>query len=452
MREFRQKHGRAGERYWGISFKAKPGEPVETIVTEWGAIIDGKRKAHGTTEDRPGPKGKSGTKGYVTAENNAIFNTDRLIRKKMEEGYEEVGLDGRPLLGGSADEIYHDRPLPKNLCFSKPRNSVPPSTIEKLERAGDLILTRKLNGMMIIAHLDSDGDPHLYSRRMDNVTELFPHLVTSLGPQGMKFSGESILLFEAFTGEGNTQDEFEAVQGVMRSKTPRALALQEKNGWVKFYLFRVPMWKGVFVEKNHTCWQMCEFIENVFTDRFLEERHVAVEDQFLFALQNIELPHHEAMALAADYGWEGFVAYQRSATLGEYSFSFHGTPDRPACCFKIKPVYEDDFVAYWEPDKGTTDMPRGSYGSGKNSSTVGSISLYQYNMDRELIFICECSGFTDEDRKYLEKAADYPAVVQVEYTNRSYISKGRKTNALQFPRFIRVRMDKTPKECFNPAL
>lgn len=447
MREFRQEHGRAGERYWGISFKAKPGEPVETIVTEWGAIVSGKRKAHGTTEDRPGPKGKKGTKGYVTAEDNAIFNMDRLIRKKMEEGYVEVGLDGRPLLGGSADEIQHDRPLPKNLCFSKPRNSMSTSTIEKLERAGDLILTRKYNGMMVIAHLDSDGEPNLYSRRMDNVTELFPHLVTSLGPRGMKFPGESILLFEAFSGEGNTQDEFEAVQGVMRSKTKRALGLQEKNGWIKFYLFRIPMWKGEFLEKTHTCGQMCELIENTFTDRFLDERNTLVKGRFLYPLQNIELPYPEAMALAEKYGWEGFVCYQKSATLGGYSFSFHGTPDRPSCCFKLKPVYEDDFVAYWEPDKGTEKMPRGSYGSGKNSDTVGSISLYQYNKNKELVFICECSGFTDEDREYLKRAADYPAVVQVEYTNRSYVSKGRKTNALQFPRFVRTRMDKKPKEC-----
>jgi len=450
MREFRQQHGRSGERYWMIGFEAAPGAPVETITTEWGAIIKGKRKKHGDTKDRPGPKGKPGTKAYVTAEANACFNADRLIRKKMEEGYAEVGLDGRPLLGGTADEIRHDQPLPKNLCFSKPRNSVSAGYAEKLERAGQLLLTRKVNGMMVISHIDHEGEAHLYSRRLDDVTELFPHMTLALGPSGMRFPPESILLWEAFMGEGNTADEFEAVQSVMRSKPARALQLQEEGGLVKFYLLRIPLWKGTALEKINTCEQQCHLIENTFTDRFLE--YFVDSEPFLFPLENVEVPLPEAMTLVEKHGWEGFVAYERAEVMGEYSYSFHGKPDRPKCCFKIKPVYEDDFVAFWEPEKGTKEMPRGSYGSGKNSSSVGSISLYQYNMAGELIYICECSGFTDDDREYLEKAADYPAVAQVEYTNRSYVSKGRKSNALQFPRFMRLRTDKKVEECFNPAL
>jgi len=452
MREFRQQHGRSGERYWLLGYEAAPGKPIETITTEWGAIVDGKRKSHGKTKDRPGPKGKPGTKAYMTAEENACFNADRLIRKKLEEGYVETGLDGRPMLGGTADEINHSQPLPKNLCFSKPRNSVPIAFAEKLEKAGDLLLTRKINGMMVAAHIDAEGEPHLYSRRMDDVTEVFPHLVRALGPQGMKFPAASVLLFEAFSGEGNTQDEFETVQSVMRSKPARAISLQEENGWIKFYLFRIPVWKGAHLEQSNTCETQCHLIENTFSDKFMEERNTAVEGRFLFAIDNVELPLADAMFHAEKYGWEGFVAYQRSAVMGSYSFSFHGKPDRPSCCFKIKPVYEDDFVVFWEPAKGTKEMPRGSYGSGKNSETVGTISLYQYNQAGKLIYICECSGFTEEDREYLEKAIDYPAVAQVEYTNRSYVSKGRKSNALQFPRFVRLRTDKKVEECVNGEL
>jgi hypothetical protein len=452
MREFRQKHGRSGERYWMIGFEAEPGAPVETIVTEWGAIKDGKRKQHGKTKDRPGPKGKEGTKGWVSAQDNACFNSDRLIRKKVEEGYVEVGLDGRSLVGGSADEIVHDQPLPKNLCFSKPRNSISQKALLKLEQNDDLILTRKYNGMMVIAHIDREGDAHIYSRRMDEVTGHFPHLERALGRTGMAFPPESILLFEAFLGEGCSQDEFEAVQSVMRSKEDRAVRLQQENGWVKFYLFRVPIWKGAHLEEINTCEQQCLLIENTFTDRFLDNRNTAVDGQFLFPLENVEVSVSEALGLAERYGWEGFVGYQKSATMAGYSFSFHGKPDRPGCCFKLKPVYEDDFVAYWEPEKGTKEMPRGSYGSGKNSDTVGTISLYQYNEAGELIYICECSGFTEEDREYLAKAAEYPTTVQIEFTSRSYVSRGRKSNALQFPRFSRMREDKEPEECVNPVL
>lgn len=451
MREFRQQHGRSGERYWMIGFEAAPGEPIETITTEWGAVVDGRRKFHGKTKDRPGAKGKKGTKAFMTAEENACFNADRLIRKKLEEGYIEAGLDGRPLLGGTADEIRHDQPLPKNLCFSKPRNSVPIHYAEALEHKGDLLLTRKINGMMVIAHMDREGEPHFYSRRMDEVTELFPLLHLALGPSGLKIPAESILLFEAFTGEGNTQDEFEAVQGIMRSKLVRALEKQEETP-AKFYLFRIPIWKGTILEQVNTCETQCHLIENTFTDLFLSYFEGREEEQFLFPLENVDLPLPEAMALVEKHEWEGYVAYQRSEIMGGYSFSFHGKPDRPKCAFKIKPVYEDDFVAFWEPEKGTKEMPRGSYGSGKNSTTVGTLSLYQYDLNRKLIYICECSGFTTADRGYLEKAAEYPTVVQVEYTNRSYMSKGRKSNALQFPRFVRVREDKAVDECTNDQL
>jgi hypothetical protein len=335
-----------------------------------------------------------------------------------------------------------------------------------LEKADDLVLTRKYNGATVIAHMDKEGEAHLYSRRMDDLSWHFPHLTAALNKGGMAMPPESILLFEAFMGEGNTQDEFEAMQSVMRSKAVRAQGLQDGSvepkdlsagavaamSWAKFYLYRVPIWKGEHLEEINTCGQQCELIENTFFDRFLGSRNTLVDGQYLYALENVEVSVAGALDMAKRYGWEGYVAYQKSAKMAGYSFSFHGKPDRPICAFKIKPVHEDDFIAFWEPEAGTKEMPKGSYGSGKNSSTVGTISLYQYNSAGELVYICECSGFNDDDREYLDKAADYPEVVVIEYSNRSYRSKGRKSNALLHPRFDRVRTDKLPDECVNPDL
>lgn len=459
IREFRQQHGRAGDRYWSIGFgPTPPGEPPETIVTEWGSIKNGKRKKHGETSDRPGPKGKVGTKAYVSACDNACFNIDRQIRKKMEEGYVEVGLDGRPLTGGPIEsinpdvsgEIPFDGPLPKNLCFSKPKNTVPRKHILALEESGNLILTRKVNGMMVIAQVDSEGVVRLYSRRMDPLTDHFPHLVVALDSF---IPVNSILLFEAFMGDGNKKSDLLKVQAVMRSKPDRALELQRTDQWMSFYLFRIPVWKGEYLEKKMTCEQMCHLIENSFTDRFDEYEDLET-GRFLYAIENFEGTVEEAEALAAKYEYEGWVGYQRDAKFGDYSFSFHGKPDRPSCCFKMKPEFEDDFIAEFDPDKATKYTKQGSWGTGKNTGKLGTMSLFQMDPETgEIIYICEVgSGFTDEQREEFADPSKFPMVVTVKFTSRQYTSEGDATNALEFPRFHQVHPDKTVGEVYNPKI
>ena len=133
---------------------------------------------------------------------------DRAVRKKTEEGYVEIGLDGRPLVGGpiAATEILHDQPFPKNLCFSKPKNSV---------KDEQLIYTRKVNGMCVPVQVMEDGTVKVYSRRMDDISAKFPQLV--YGIQKIKVPPMSVLLFEGFVGDGNTKREFEAFQSIINS-------------------------------------------------------------------------------------------------------------------------------------------------------------------------------------------------------------------------------------------
>lgn len=462
MQEFRQKQGRTGERYWQIWFEAPPGQPVETVGTAWGAITDGKHTEHGKTKDRPGDKGKKGTKAYMTAAENAAFVYDRSIRKKMEEGYREVGLDGRPMVGGKTpvgmhveEGIDHTMGLPKNLCFSKPRNRLSDERIKRLEEDNDLLFTRKVNGMMVIAHVMHSGLVSLYSRRMDTLTYHFPHLVRALGPTGMGFPPDTILLFEAFLNEGNDRRDLLEVQSVMRSKAQRATELQEAKGPMHFYLFRIPVWKSVELEKQNTCEEQAYLIENTLADRFIDwrdEHKPWSKIQFLHPIEIFEGSVVEALAMAEDQGYEGWVCYQRSAVMGKYSYGFHGKPDRPDCCFKLKVFQEDDFIAYFDPGGATKQRPMGSFGSGKNSNRVGTLSLYQLDPKGIEFYICEVgSGLSDEQRDSLLES-DYPIVVQVKFEERFYVLEGDKSNALSLPSVIGIRDDKDPRECVNDQL
>ena len=448
MREFRQRLGRGQERYWMIDIRK------DTVITNWGAVVDGKHREHGHTEDKVQPKGKENTKAFMSAKENAVFTHDRAIRKKTEEGYVELGLDGKPLLGGAADEILHDRPLPKNLCFSKPKNSVTDSVVQKLDREKRSIYTRKMNGMMVIAHIREDGTVHLYSRRMDPVTALFPHMVEALSD--LRVPPRSILLFEAWRGKGNSKKDMALIQEVMNSDPDLAIAKQQRTGWARFYLFRVPILDGIHLEAKYTNEVNILTIEDAFTDRFLDYKHRDA-GKFLSALEVLGgVNDQEAMRFAEEHGFEGWVVYDKDACLGDKSFCFTGKPDRPSCCFKRKKSEEDDFIAYFGPGKRTKERPMGSFGTGKNRERVGTLSLYQLNKTGEEVYICEVgSGLSDAERITLalpEHKKAYPIVVQVECEERFYKSAGDKTNALQLPRVSQIRKDKMWEECVNPEL
>ena len=445
MREFRQRLGRGQERYWMIDLKK------DTVITMWGAVVDDKHKEHGHTEDKVQPKGKAGTKAFMGAKENAVFTHDRAIRKKTKEGYVELGLDGKPLLGGAADEILHDRPLPKNLCFSKPKNSVADSVVAKLDSEKRSIYTRKVNGMMVIAHIREDGTVHLYRRRMDPVTALFPHLVEALSD--LRIPPRSILLFEAWRGEGNSKKDMALIQEVMNSNPDLAISKQQATGWAHFYLFRVPILAGIHLEAKYTNEVNILTIEDAFVDRFLSYIHHKA-GQFLSALEVYNgVDDREAMRFANEHDFEGWVVYDKDACLGDKSFCFTGKPDRPSCCFKRKKSEEDDFIAYFFPEKGNKVRPLGRYGTGENRERVGTLSLYQLNSDREEVYICEVgSGFSDEQRTKWVSDRKWPKVAQVEFEERFYKSAGDKTNALQLPRLSQVRTDKKPEECINPEL
>ena len=170
----------------------------------------------------------------------------------------------------------------------------------------------------------------------------------------------------------------------------------------------------------------------------------------------------EAAEHAKKHGLEGWVVVDPNAIYGNKGWNLKGKPDRPNTCAKLKPRFEDDFIAYWDPDKDIGEWGTGKHERGKLVTLpdgsqvihggVGAVGLYQYNDSGELVFISKCSsGMTYEFQSKLT-SADFPMVIQVEYVDRTYISDGEKTNALRHPTFLRVRDDKVRTECMNERL
>jgi hypothetical protein len=428
----------------------------------WQIEVDGKhiRTASGdlggtmTPSTDEGQEKNVGRANYVSAEQNAQDLAERRIKSKLRGGYVEQGSGDQIIELSSLTELDLRKPLPLQLRFYKPVNALSKALLDLLER-GEAVLTRKRDGEMVPIVKDENGVCHIFSRNMLETPHhedtpwvaRFEHIMDEVESDSRIPNG-SIMLGDLV---GTPEDDNRwYVAKVIKSKTDRANELQNQQGPLFFYCWDIPLWGGDDLMEE-TPGTRFELIKETFGD-----------SEFLLPIETFELhelathatdmsPVEVAKAYAIERGWEGWVVVDPDGNYGDRAYNFRGKADRPGqFCGKLKPSYEDDFVAYWDPDNGM-----GTYGRGKNIGQVGSVSLFQYDSDGARHYICDCGGGlikTDAFRAEYTNPDQFPIVVQVEYESRGYLSRDDKSNALQFPRVIAIRDDKTPEECENHEL
>ena len=480
-REFRQT-GRKHTLVWKIRV-------VGATETTWHGALDGQLQSTAHTYGGLN-EGKSNA---LSPAENALLKAKRKVTMKTRSGYAEY-VDGRPIKTGPSNKIHPDHPLPSNLCFYKPANSIGAGLMKKA-RSGDALFFRKRDGMMYVLRTTED-DVELYSRRMlpsmdkepeRDWAERFPRIYEE-ALQALydgTLAPNSIVLGE-MVKDLNGLDDFKGVSEVIKSGTDKALVRQQSGGFLQFYPWDVAFWDGEPVVTNRPFSERLGILQGmvarstaafeepeVFTGKdiwddgipavialaaedgielhfrkTLSEYPVAVFENGAGATREMTLDAI-ARSLAAHLGWEGFVVVDPKGTYGEKGYNFRGKADRPGTCVgKLKPVFEDDFIGLWEPDKGI-----GTWGTGRHQKKVGSLGLYQLDENEDMIFICNCGGgLTDAMKAQLIDPESYPVVVRAEYDSRTYISKGNKTNALRFPRVVALRDDKSAEECINLKL
>lgn len=469
----------------------------EEVVTQWG-VQNGKMQE---TRDTPGPKGKVGTKGYIDAKQSARDQIMRDISKKAREGYKlmnelsgwmKAGADSEIAKYQTAADIDFNGPLPQNLCFSKPVNSIDLGILanmlaEEAEVIGGpkITWTVKVNGMGYVISKDRDSKVWIQSRgKMKVCNDHFPHLVEEFDAL---LPAESIFLAELFMGDGRSKKDFSMMQQIANSLPDEARRKQKQLGLTQAYVYRNPFWKGANMENSSFCSSWIDFLQSLNDGWEDDSREGGFQPGFMdcdnvMGLVAFEGTYDEAIAQLDENGYEGFVIYRRDKPLGERSYNFQGDPDRPSVCWKVKPSANDDFIAYWDPDgmrahcgskcryadlkqlqesvsKGRCVIcnkmlvPDGTWGTGKNQNRVGSLSLYQSDHRRVKQYICDVSsGISDRLRDKFADRSMYPIVIEVEYKGRGYIRQGDDSNALQHPVFLRERKDKDLNECINNDL
>jgi hypothetical protein len=465
----------------------------DAVVSQWG-VKDGKMQE---TVDIPGPKGKEGTRAWISPEQSAFETLVRDVKTKAQKGYGiTIEPSQGPLLTAlnkelaevtKGNRIDFNGPLPDNIAFSKPVNSVSPKKLMQLAARENekgyggppVAYTLKKNGMCYLVSKDMHGDVWIQSRgKLIIENEKFPHLVAEFGEF---LPDKSILLCEFYVGEGSTKADFKGMQKIGNSLPKVALQKQKQIGLVHAYIFRVPFWKGANMEECGLISGWLEFL-NAMIDGWEDDSRPGGYQYGLSTYEFIHGPdiadcsYEEAMEELEEYGHEGWVVYDCWNKLGPNHISFLGQPDRPNVCWKVKRKLEDDFIAEWDPtgtpshcsskchwdaapknDKcpacGRKLQTSGTWGTGKNKDRVGTLSLFQIAGNGIKQYICEVgSGLTDKQKQNIADNGFFIEVVQVGYQDRSYISRGDDSNALTHPTVLSYREDKELNECVNGEL
>lgn len=429
MREFRKK-GKKHTTVWQIWTS---GDEVHMQS----GVLGGKLQH---TYDVPGPVGKEGTKAYVEPEAQAILVCERKIKKKVEEGYVEFDPDAieAELLNLEIDFTK----LPKSLSFFKPRRWPTDgrglNKLLTLTESDNAIYTVKRDGMMHPVLITEKGSVKIYTRRMDDCTKSYPHLVEAF--DSMNLPAGTILLCEFVipnsTGAGDDRDH---MASIARSLPERARKLQQMGAKAEAVVLSVPFLCGEY-QFDKPIWMNFDLISEM-----------KIDNLYVSPIHILHTSFENAKTFCQVNKLEGLVIYNGDAKFGSQGYNFRGTPERPEC-WKCKSEYEDDFVIVWDPKED-----EGSFGSGRIKNLPGRVSLYQADITGCFHYICGCgSGFTDAVRQeIMDRARDNggsAGVAIIKYVSRSFIREGGKSNALKEPVFVGWHADKKEIEAMNKKL
>jgi len=390
----------------------------DTVHREWG-LIDGKIQNTSNTYDFIN-KGKS---NELSPKEAAKADFDRIITKKIKEGYVEVDdLDNLP----DFKEDYMDfNNLPTQFSCSKPIKEISKVKFNSLLLNDKLKIFIKENGLCHFILITEDEDVKIYTRRIDDHTRKYPKIVEDIKKLNLP---KNTLLISEFIIDPILKiphmDAFKLMSSISRSDTlkgkvkediTRTLFLQEETP-VCAVIFNILFLFGAnMTDKPYS------FILNLI-QRDMYATHIIPPRELHFN------NHSEAVEWAKNNKQihEGMVVWNIDENA---EITYNGKPNRCAC-YKLKAKEEDDVVAY-----GYTE------GSGSKQGKIGSLLIGKYNKDGEMVEL----GSVGTGLKIKEGDCEienwvFPCVIEIEYEQQF------ETGKYQFPVFIKKHEDKLPEE------
>jgi bifunctional non-homologous end joining protein LigD len=301
-----------------------------------------------------------------------------------------------------------------------------PEVVEQMLDDPSIIGEQKYDGSRYTAKLYDMDRVLLHSRKMSVKNELpvdktgnVPHIIEALK--------KALAVWKiGITGlDGEILWDAGSVISVMGALPAKAIARQKELGWVYFMVYDLPYCDG----------------EPLFDEPFVDRRK-ALERLFkdMPATPHIRLAPQKQTGKRQwlkeiwDSGGEGMILKD---PLGLYL-----PGERPRGNWvKVKAKKTDEFVIM-----GFVE------GKGKYSGQVGAVIFGQHDRLGKLVEISQASGMSDEERLAItKKPKSYIGrVVEIEFQQRTPPLKDSPGGSLRHPRWVRLREDKSARECVIP--
>jgi DNA ligase-1 len=379
------------------------------LITRWGLV--GSDKIQETKEKCEAKN--VGKKNFISAEAQAILRLERKIKKKMDEGYDVPGAVHL------VDKFPNLSALQKHFAPCKPIAKSPKDAL-----SGKYLADRKYNGVNLIITKDKNGFGHIYTRRIDDITNNLENL-----PEFKKLieriPRKSMLLIELIYVNDNRVEEPEHLRALINKRRSKEAVHDRyhkinKNGKIKLMVFDVMFWNG----KN-----MCD-------EPFLKRRGVL--DSMMSFNVPVAIKFTQKMIDLQKGKWEGFVLRKPD---GKIVYTMNGKAKRFGS-WKWKYEITEDFI-----------VVDAEYGRGKHDGYFARFKLAQYNKNGDLVDCGYCGPGNLKVNELKEIHATRKALGGI-YTVKPYmvievLFRARASGGvkLEFPVFKRIRDDKKPTEC-----
>jgi len=395
-------------------------QSANTLSREWG-ILNGKTQTT-TAEYKAINVGKV---NEISAEEAAIQDMERVVKKKVKEGYIVVQSLLEPINLTDPFERLDLDFIDTAFCCSKPIAKPPLKQLQEVFSAHNALTHVKYNGGCHYISVNSRRKVKLLTRRWDDHTSKYPDIVDAVYEMNLphntllitEFCVDPLLdlphmvAFNYFSEIAKTA----TVKGVCKCPQDAAIALQAKHP-VRVAVF------GILYYGGEQLWHI------PYKEQWAKILHLfepISKKQVLFRPQIVEAKNAASLGQLArrfKSTIEGFVVWDTTKSM---EVTMNGKPARRAA-YKYKVAGEMDVIAYEGKE-------------GKIVGKYGSIAIGRYDPQKQFIPMGTVGGL-----KTHETEPDYwrfPCVIEVNYDN-----VFPDTGKLQFGKFSKIHEDKQIEE------
>ncbi len=299
--------------------------------------------------------------------------------------------------------------------------------LQAMQSRGSLIGTRKRDGHKVLVHVGEDDAIRMYSsgmREMDHRLDYIRGEIRLLRlPIGTVLIGELVVEIANSEAPENCHDAMSYVASFLGSSMDRARDMLSTGIVPRLIVFNaLHMHPPIYVLSSWPYHRTLRWLRTTFWG-----------GQYVTAVEEVPGPLSHMRALVSKGDWEGLVLYEADYQM---TWRIGGGVPRPAGCYKLKPILEDDFIVYSDGRRFNED------GSLKDVMLLQEDPSSDRRTGRRLMSCGRLGSFDSETRAELSKNDWTHKVIQVRFVRRY-----SKTGKLREPAFMRFRADKDIREC-----